>query len=119
MPSLIVKPEKDVDFYVVWSSVVDNITAAGTRRELQHSSFLYYKGEAGNDRFDRADQYGSSARPDGEMAGEGYWDDNGFVVTNEYRRTDAAFYWLDRADLAAYAHGDVSVLKPLNDEGEA
>lgn len=115
MPSLIVKPEKDVDFYVVWSSVVDNITAAGTRAQLQHDTLLAARKEAGDDRFDRADQYGSSAHPEGEMAGDGYWDAKGFVVSNEFRRTDCTFFWLDRGDLAAFARGDTSVLKPLED----
>lgn len=113
MPSLIVKPETHLDYYVVWSSVVDNATLAGTRAILQSTTPHSY-GDAffADERFDRADQYGSSAHPDGEMAGELWWDYKGVIVGNDPRRPGQ--WWLPRNKMLAYVRDDdLSVLRPL------
>jgi len=99
MPSHIVKPERDKydDFYIVWSSVVDNLTAAGTRAEFlaEHSDW--------GDRLDRADEYGSSAIW-ADPAPYG-WEDDDLLVCND----DAADAFQDgyavvpRKNLRAYA----------------
>lgn len=110
MPSLVVKPEPDQDFYVVWSMGVDNVTYAGTREELQRGPAA---ADLTDERFERADTYGTSARPDGEMAGCYGWDHENFVVKNDGTRP--GFWWLPRGRLRAYVEGDESVLEPLDD----
>lgn len=113
MPSLIVKPDRSLDYYIVWSSVVDGATAAGTRAHLQS---VLSRGTPffADERFDRADEYGSSARPDGEMAGELWWDDKGVIVSNDPGRPGQ--WWLPRDKMLAYVRdGDTSVLAPLED----
>lgn len=84
MPSYIIKPRKDEDFYVVWSTVVDTVTGWGTRKELEGDAWLgRRKGAADAERFDRADEKGSSTS--GEIADWYTWDDpmgSEFVLMN-------------------------------------
>lgn len=97
MPSFIVKPDRDRDFYVRWSTVVDDVTACGNRAELTEylTKFCVY-GEADPARFDRADETGSSAH--GEVAGWYGWDDDLFHL-GQYDEDRA----VKRAHLEAYA----------------
>ena len=77
MPSYIVKPDRGVDYYVVWSDIVEAPTAAGTRAEIQ--ACAWRPGEVTGDRFDRADRTGCSAQwPDPERPIYG-WDDDGMI----------------------------------------
>lgn len=96
MPSFIVKPTRDRDFYVRWSTVVDDVTACGSRAELLEylTKFKPY-GEADPARFDRADETGTSAVPDVGWFG---WDDDVFWL-GQYEENRA----VKRADLEAYA----------------
>lgn len=57
MPSYIIKPDPHTNYYVVWSTVLDNWTLAGTREELEQE----YPEHTSPERFDRADEYGTSA----------------------------------------------------------
>lgn len=57
MPSFIVKPVADEDFYVVWSTIVDAPTAFGTLGEL--AAELGPK-KGAPERFLRADEFGTS-----------------------------------------------------------
>ncbi|MFD6400792.1 hypothetical protein [Nocardia sp. NPDC060249] len=57
MGHTIIKPTRDEDFYVVYSSVVDAPIRCGTRAELE-STYEH----AGADRFARADEHGSSSK---------------------------------------------------------
>lgn len=92
MPSYIVKPECDRDWYVVWSDVVEAPTAAGTREELKRSAWR--QSEFTDDRFDRADRTGCSALwPDPNAPIYGYQDTEGFIY--EQRG------WLRRTNLRA------------------
>lgn len=56
MPRFIIKPVKDRDFYVEYSTIVDSWTFYGDRQEFLSNGF----DEA---RLDRADEEGSSAFP--------------------------------------------------------
>lgn len=56
MPTFIVKPKPDEDFYVAWSTVVDAPTAHGTRAELEACPWL----DTSSGRFGRADERGTS-----------------------------------------------------------
>jgi hypothetical protein len=59
MPSYIVKASPDEDFYVMWSTIVEAPTAWGTRAQLTAVTY-FTPDELTPDRFDRADQYGTS-----------------------------------------------------------
>ena len=97
MPSFIVKPDRDRDFYVRWSTVVDDVTACGSRAELTEYLTLFGKpNEADPARFDRADESGTSTQ--GEAAGWYGWDYDEFWL-GQYEESRA----VKRADLMAYA----------------
>lgn len=95
MPSFIVKPNPDRDFYVRWSEVVDEVTACGSRAELTEylTKFKPYW-EADPERFDRADKTGTSSAAPAEYG----WEHNKFFLGQyeEYR-------FVRREDLEAYA----------------
>lgn len=79
MPSFIVKPVRDEDFYVEWSTVVDAPTAWGSRVEL---SRLLGPRASAPERFDRADEFGTSMQDptlprDRQWFG---WHDEAFVL---------------------------------------
>jgi hypothetical protein len=76
MPSFIVKPERDVDFYVVWSTVVDSVTYAGSRAELIADLGTGVGTEPA--RFARADRHGSSVA--GDHVGYLGWAHETFMV---------------------------------------
>lgn len=96
MPSYVVKPDPDEDFYVYWSSVVDNWVLAGPRQ-------VFIDDGIDPDRIDRADKHGSSARwwmpvPYG-------WEDEWFILREDprinYDRGDGCWV-LPRKNLRAY-----------------
>ena len=94
MASFIVKPTRDREFYVRWSTVVDDVTACGSRAELTEYLAKFGKpNEADTARFDRADETGSSAY--GGLYG---WDRDEFWL-GQYEEGRA----VKRADLEAYA----------------
>lgn len=93
MPRYIIKPKRDEDFYVAYSTVVDSPCESGTR-----SDFL----SDGTDpaRLDRADDNGSSA-----MWHEGYWDDDRITVregVEDATRNGAWWGTIARDDLRAF-----------------
>lgn len=61
MPSYVIKPDRDQDFYVMWSEIVDAPTGWGTRAEFKATPW-FKPDEVADERFERADQYGTSAR---------------------------------------------------------
>lgn len=71
MPSHIVKPIRDEDFYLRYSTVVDSPCEFGTRAEMLAEG-------VDADRLDRADAEGTSARWGNPLAYG--WDDDSFVV---------------------------------------
>jgi hypothetical protein len=110
VPSYIVKPKPDEDFYIYWSTVVDSPTRWGTRKELKHDlagdSLI-----AGNDqRFERADETGTSS-----IDGFEGWDDTEFVV----REIGPQPFVLRREDFRAFCESwdghktyDASLTRP-------
>lgn len=70
MAHLIIKPKKDADLYVVWSTNTDSVTDVGTRRYM----LMKYANMA---EMTMADINGSTAQADYKL---GHWDDAGFVV---------------------------------------
>jgi hypothetical protein len=67
MVRFIIKPEKDRDFYIEWSTIVDHPMSWGTRDNMF--------GPGDDTRLERADMYGSTGL-------EGHWEDSSFVVYN-------------------------------------
>jgi hypothetical protein len=129
MPSVLVKATPGRDLYCVWSTVVDNVTWIGTR-----AAFVAERpgDESSPERLARTDLRGTSVithedDPRSDYATAEYgWDDTGFVVTN-ITNSPEPFYWLPRANLAAYldailADDDAAMYAtlnviPLNEEG--
>jgi hypothetical protein len=111
----IVKPDRDTDFYVVWSNIVEAPLGTGSRADLLGEGFP-------EDRIHRADVTGTSMMRDlmstywGVLDGE--WEDEGFIA--EQRGV------LPRARLAAYAKAYMDerwddcwdLLVPFEDEAE-
>jgi hypothetical protein len=101
MPSYIVKPDPDVDLYVRWSTIVDNVTALGTRAQFDHG----YKKDLLNgidsdwkpERFERADQTGTSA-----FDGDYGWNDRWIMVHNLSVREDRHSGMLSRENFLKY-----------------
>jgi hypothetical protein len=60
MPSYIVKPDRDVDFYVMWSDVVEAPTTWGARKDFKAAQWMRPE-EIAPERFERADAMGTSA----------------------------------------------------------
>lgn len=104
----VVKPDRDKDFYVVWSDVVEAPVWAGTRQEALAE-------DCPESRLRRTDETGTSARTTPAFYG---WDSNGMVA--EQRG------WLPRANLAAYTialyedrmDDAWDLLEPFDDETE-
>jgi hypothetical protein len=115
MPSYIVKPSRDEDFYVVWSTVVDHHTFAGTRAEVKEE--LEYRFEhAEDERFERADSTGTSACwEDWEDEQPYCWTSKGMVVTNVDGHP--GFFWLKRQALKVWVTtGDMALLEEIVDD---
>lgn len=97
MPSFIIKPVADRDEYVVWSTVIDNVTMAGTRLEFAIEPELH-AGEFAAERFERADATGSSEH----FGSIFHWERDLFLVHN-LSWTDEAFRVVRREDLYDFA----------------
>lgn len=95
MPSVVIKPDRDRDEYVVWSTITETPHAYGDRAEMRDMLLDGVRRNDEEDRrnpdaaLDRADRWGSSAFP---QWGYGHWDDEGFI----YQQAG----WLHREDLA-------------------
>lgn len=84
MPSFIVKPKRDEDFYVVYSTVVDAPTGWGARADFESAHMLHPQDFA-YERFLRADEHGSSCLEfdrDGYRLGWYWWDEAEFTIMN-------------------------------------
>jgi hypothetical protein len=115
MPTIVIKPDRDRDFYVGWSTVTENPHWWGPRAEV--TAYIAEKATGHREdqpdrRLARADEYGTS-----DMSiRDGGWDDEGFVY--EQRG------WLPRRHLAEMcrlleAGNDAGVwdlLEPFDDE---
>lgn len=103
MSSFLVKAESDVDWYCLWSTVVDAPVTWGSRAELTRAALD--PREATAKRFERADKNGTSARIPGIPDAEQWfgWNDGAFVLMEagpEYREGGA--WLLPRANLRAF-----------------
>lgn len=127
MPTYIVKPVRDRDEYVVWSTIVDAPIAVGTRAELAPQLLEMYGYQAGDPaRFERADEKGTSA-----LGNDFGWDDryggDVFWLGNTHWDPGPESYQVRRANLAAYARADIAedtvtcltLVEPYEDEDDA
>lgn len=78
MGTIVIKPERDVDFYVGWSSIVEAPVWWGDRAEV--AEYMADDARCGpsdeiKKRFARADENGTSSY----NRRDGGWDDHGFV----------------------------------------
>jgi hypothetical protein len=114
MPRIVIKPERDLDLYVGWSTIVEAPVWHGPRDEVLGylaAEAIRYPSDPAEDRLARADRTGTSA-----YDGDGGWDDEGFIY--EQRG------WLPRRHLAEMcrlleAGNDAGVwdlLEPFDDE---
>jgi hypothetical protein len=118
MPSFIVKASPDEDYYVMWSEIVDAPTAAGTRAELETTSY-FQPADVAPERFARADQYGTSAAaPAGGKIYRFYeWSDSGMVYKQQGYLPRARLRELCERLAADQPVGDL--LEPFEDEADA
>lgn len=114
----IVKPERDADFYVIWSNIVEAPLGTGSRADLKAEGFP-------EDRIERADITGTSMMRDlmssywGVLDGE--WEDSCFiaeqrgVLPRSRLREFAEAYmdkrWDDCWDLLEPFEGETEVLR--------
>lgn len=103
MPTFIVKPKRDEDFYVAWSTVVDAPGSFGTRAEIKRDQFAH----ATDDRLDRADEFGTSmcdpALPrDRQWFG---WHDDAFLIREVIPYREGGCWLAPRENLRAICEG--------------
>ena len=96
-----IKPDRDVDFYVEWSSVVDSVVGYGTREEMlvdAREEFGRRGVEEHARALDAADERGTSAwRTSGRFPAFGAWDDEELHIME-----GGGPGFLARADLRQY-----------------
>lgn len=119
MPTIVVKPERNHDLYVLWSTVVDNWVFIGNREDTKAElEGEQYGREAGEIRLVRADQCGSSALYCDPPAFS--WATNGMIVAN--MKTFDTCRWLPRERLLAYCEAvlfdHVDLAEALTEECE-
>lgn len=111
MPSYIVKINKEDDFYVYWSDIVEAPHCWGTKAEVSDYIKRIWD-DTSFGRFERADAYGSSAYSWADTYG---WDDSGFI----YKQLG----FLKRAKLGEFLASfnkeenefDLALLEPFDD----
>jgi hypothetical protein len=128
MPQFVYKEAPDVDYYVLWSSVVDAPTFTGTREEmladLKSTEDPWLKDDAphkAENRLARADETGTSSKwveTEGmldQFPEDGSWADDTFIFQQEGVLTRANLFKLCHR-LDADRNADVSdLLQPFED----
>lgn len=116
MPRLIIKPTKGVDYYVVYSTIVDAPVLGGRWEDFDHDDPQF-----ANERFARADLYGTSAAMpmgDGEIYRPFGWEHEEFQ-TGEYLpdafhsdEFSEVSWWVKREDLQRFCETPREELTP-------
>lgn len=110
MPQYVVKVSPDRDFYVEWSTIVDDVIGFGTRVEMiDHLRRNSQIGGPPEPRMERADLTGTSING----ARLGGWDHDTFVINQLglLSRSDLEAYAVAKTDREAFA-----LLKPFEDD---
>jgi hypothetical protein len=105
MPTFIVKANREDDFYVLWSTVVDSPTGWGTKAEVK--ALLAFRGvDASEERFNRADVTGTSMNdPLIGIKDQWFgWEDKEFLLMewDIPNRKKGGVYLLPRENLKAF-----------------
>lgn len=110
MGEYVVKAARDVDLYLIWSTVTDSAHYIGTRDEIREFRWAQYKADHPNcdprdgfspdDSMRRADETGTSAIAPAGVYG---WDDEAFHVGEAAPHQPGWWFEIPRADLVAYA----------------
>lgn len=106
----IIKPDRDVDGYVAWSSVTDGPIAWGDQKFVADYLRRWDGDEAAApERFERADRTGTSMKD-----GEDDFSQRGFLVLNG----GDSHGWLPRERMWAWLHAGLpdDMLEPLEDD---
>lgn len=115
MGRIVMKEAPDVDFYVIWSSIVDAPVYWGARAEIAARVESQVDNPA-EERLARADATGTSAMPDPWVTHShlpGAWDDSGFIYDQRGWLPRAKVFELARR-LAVSSDPDVDdLLEPL------
>jgi hypothetical protein len=114
----IVKPDRDEDFYVLWSDIVEAPTAFGPRAYLE--GLRQWRHDPSPERFDRADAYGCSAMwPEPDDPIYGFGDAEGMIYMQRgWLRRDRLKAACER--LGADENDPITdLLEPFEDESEA
>lgn len=100
MPTYIIKPSRDEDFYVWWSTVVDAPIGWGPR------DYVPLDNEGSPERFARADERGTSANwPDWPVEKMPFgWNDSEWSITNQddLEETGEGWWLLPRKNLREF-----------------
>lgn len=122
MPTIVIKPERDQDFYVGWSTIVEAPAWFGSRTEAAGYIAEDHRQHGGptappEERLARADEYGSSIKPEANF-GYGYWDHDGFIY--EQRGVLPRKHLIEACRLLAAENepGVWDLLEPFEDEAE-
>lgn len=118
MPTIVIKPSRDEDFYVGWSTIVEAPVWCGSREEAAQILVLDASGspDQPESRLVRADINGTSAA--GDFAWFGRWDYEAFIYEQRGRllreRLAQAVRLLESGDESAVW----DLLVPFEDESE-
>lgn len=119
MPSVVIKPCRDRDEYVVWSTVTESPHGYGDRTEMAE---LLRGGIRRNDEQDRrnpepalarADRYGSSAHPEW---GEGHWGDDCWIYHQAGILRRSGLYRAAVLQCEGRERDILDLLEPFDDE---
>lgn len=116
MPSYIIKLNKEEDLYVYWSEIVDAPHCWGTKEQV--SEYMVRVGHTDDleNRFDRADEHGTSAFAYAENYG---WNDTGVLIYDQkgfLRRNDLKDFLSSFNKLTGEFNN--SLLHPFEDDDE-
>lgn len=92
MGRAVIKTSPGEDLYMIFSTIVDDITMIGTRAELSDEGISDME-------FEKADQFGSSS-----AMRRGLWESGPLPVSRTETRNKNMWYQLKREDFSRYAH---------------
>lgn len=114
MPTFIVKPKADEDFYVAWSTIVDAPTTYGTREEISRDPHA----RASAERLARADEYGTSMMCPALPRDEQWfgWHDDSFLVgeVSIPNRREGGAYYVSRCNIRALCEREAAGEDPTD-----
>lgn len=113
MPSYLIKPDREENFYCYWSEIVEAPHCWGDREYVE--AYMEKIGENAGDRWERTDETGSSAFPPFYKWGQG----QGYIIYEQRGMLPLGHLkdFLESYDEET-GHFDLSYLEPFDDETE-